>query len=400
MDFNTVEEALLDIASGKMIVVVDDEGRENEGDLVMAAQFVTPDAINFMITHGKGLVCLPLAESIAQRIGLVEMVKENRESLRTAFTVSIDGAKKHGVTTGISAAERAKTIQLAINPQSTFEDLVSPGHIFPLLARAGGVLKRAGHTEASVDLAKMAGLMEAGVICEIIKEDGEMARVKDLAGFVKKHHLKIITIESLIKYKTQRERFVERVVEFQFPTDFGVFKGYGYRDLLTGAEHIACIKGDISGKKDILVRMHSECLTGDVFHSQRCDCQSQLEAALRLIEKEGTGVVVYLRQEGRGIGLLNKLKAYRLQEQGRDTIEANVELGFEPDMRDYGIGAQILYDLGLKSLRLITNNPQKIVALKGFGLEIVERVSVASKRTPHNHHYLETKKTKMGHLLE
>lgn len=399
MDFSTIEEALLDIANGKMIVVVDDEGRENEGDLVMAAQFVTPEAINFMISHGKGLVCMPISEAIAEKLELKEMVKVNRESLRTAFTASVDASSSHGITTGISAADRSKTIQIIINPASQKEDLVSPGHVFPLVARPGGVLKRAGHTEAAVDLARMANLIEAGVICEIILDNGKMARVKDLEAYIKKHQLKMITIEALIKYKVQRDRFVRREVEVTLPTEFGEFKGIGFRDLLTGSEQMALVKGDISNQKEVLVRIHSECLTGDVFHSERCDCRKQLEAALRNIVKEGAGVLVYLKQEGRGIGLLNKLKAYKLQEQGRDTVQANLDLGFEADLRDYGIGAQILYDLGLTSIRLMTNNPQKIVALRGYGIDIAERVPIELPHSPHNKAYLLTKKGKLGHLL-
>jgi len=399
MDFNTIEEAIKDISCGKIIVVVDDEGRENEGDLLMAAQFVTPESINFMITHGKGLVCMPVSEDIAKNLGIKEMVEVNRESLQTAFTVSIDAAKSHGVTTGISSADRAKTIQIAINPRSKPSDVVAPGHIFPLIAKKGGVLKRAGHTEAAVELAKMANLIEAGVICEIIKSDGKMARVKDLKGFIKKHNLKIITIEDLIKYQVKRERFMKRVVETKIPTEFGTFMSYGYMDSITGAEHIAFVKGNVKNKKSVLVRMHSECLTGDVFHSQRCDCRYQLETALKMINEAGSGVVVYLKQEGRGIGLLNKLKAYKLQDAGLDTVEANVEFICEPDLRDYGIGAQILYDLGLTSIQLITNNPKKIVALKGYGIEIADRVAMEMTPTEHNKKYLLTKKSKMGHLL-
>jgi len=340
-----------------------------------------------------------MSEEIAERMELKEMVVKNTESMRTAFTVSIDGARQHGVTTGISASDRSKTIKLAISSDACKEDLVTPGHIFPLIAKKGGVLKRAGHTEAAVDLALLADLTPAGVICEIIKEDGEMARLDDLFEYAKKFGLKIITIEELIKYKVRKGTFVTREVEVQLPSEYGEFNAYGYLDHITGQEHLAIIKGDIQGKKDVLVRMHSECMTGDVFHSLRCDCRWQLQDALTAIEKDGAGAVVYLRQEGRGIGLLNKLKAYKLQEQGRDTVEANLELGFEADMRDYGVGAQILYDLGLSSIRLMTNNPQKLIALKGFGIEIKERVAVEIKANKFSEKYLHTKKCRMGHLL-
>lgn len=399
MAFSSIDDAISDISEGKMIIVVDDEDRENEGDLIMAAQFVKPADINFMISNAKGLVCLPMSEEIAERMELKEMVVKNTESMRTAFTVSIDGARQHGVTTGISASDRSKTIKLAISSDACKEDLVTPGHIFPLIAKKGGVLKRAGHTEAAVDLALLADLTPAGVICEIIKEDGEMARLDDLFEYAKKFGLKIITIEELIKYKVRKGTFVTREVEVQLPSEYGEFNAYGYLDHITGQEHLAIIKGDIQGKKDVLVRMHSECMTGDVFHSLRCDCRWQLQDALTAIEKDGAGAVVYLRQEGRGIGLLNKLKAYKLQEQGRDTVEANLELGFEADMRDYGVGAQILYDLGLSSIRLMTNNPQKLIALKGFGIEIKERVAVEIKANKFSEKYLHTKKCRMGHLL-
>lgn len=399
MVFSTIEEALEDIVNGKMIVVVDDENRENEGDIVMAAQLVTPEAVNFMITHGKGLVCLPINEQIATKLELKEMVKDNSEAMRTAFTVSIDGHEKYDISTGISPKDRAKTIQLTINPKSSKNDLVTPGHIFPLLAQKGGVLKRAGHTEAAVDLAKMANLIEAGVICEIIKENGEMARVPDLITFAKKHNLKIITIANLIKYRVAKDQFVRKEVITDLPTKQGVFKAIGYLDTISGKEHVALVKGDVRNKEDVLVRIHSECLTGDVFRSARCDCGDQLAYALDLIAKEGCGVVLYLRQEGRGIGLINKLKAYDLQDKGRDTVEANLELGFEADLRDYGVGAQILHDLELSSIRIITNNPQKMIALEGYGLQIRKRVSIKIKPNKHNHYYLKTKQDKLGHIL-
>ncbi|MEL1135962.1 bifunctional 3,4-dihydroxy-2-butanone-4-phosphate synthase/GTP cyclohydrolase II [Desulfitobacterium sp. THU1] len=394
--FNTVEEAIEDIRAGKMIVVVDDEERENEGDLLMAAEKVTPEAINFMATYGRGLICVPMTAERIQALNLDPMVTHNTDPHGTAFTVSVDGCN---CTTGISAFERANTVNILTDPQSRPEDLHRPGHIFPLKAREGGVLVRAGHTEGAVDLARLAGFEPAGVICEIMKEDGSMARVPDLMEFVKKHELKIITIKELIRFRRKKEKLIERVVDIQLPTDFGDFEAVGYRSLLDGQEHIALVKGDVQNGDPVLVRVHSECLTGDVFHSRRCDCGDQLAAAIELIEKEGRGVLLYMRQEGRGIGLLNKLKAYKLQEEGKDTVEANLALGFPADLRDYGVGAQILVDLGIQSVRLMTNNPRKIVGLEGYGLEIVERVPMEMPVKPENEYYMHTKKTKMGHFL-
>jgi 3,4-dihydroxy 2-butanone 4-phosphate synthase/GTP cyclohydrolase II len=396
-DFTTIDEALEEIKSGRMVVVVDDEDRENEGDLTMAAQFITPEAVNFMAVHGRGLICLSLTAERTEVLNLLPMTRSNQSRFGTAFTVSIEA--REGVTTGISAADRARTIQVAIDPRSRADDLVQPGHVFPLIARPGGVLARAGQTEAAVDLARLAGLTPAGVICEVMNEDGTMARVPDLVTYCERHGLKMITVADLIRYRRRTEKLVRQVAVVNMPTSAGEFTAYGYESLLDGEQHLALVKGDVTGQKDVLVRVHSECLTGDVFHSLRCDCGEQLTAALDLIEREGLGVLLYMAQEGRGIGLLNKLRAYELQEQGRDTVEANVELGFAPDMRDYGIGAQILVDLGLTSIRIMTNNPRKLVGLEGYGLTVTERVPLEVTPTDTNLHYLRVKKEKMGHIL-
>ncbi|EJS70870.1 bifunctional 3,4-dihydroxy-2-butanone-4-phosphate synthase/GTP cyclohydrolase II [Bacillus cereus] len=394
--FHRIEEALEDLKQGKVVIVCDDENRENEGDFIALAEYITPETINFMITHGRGLVCVPITEGYAERLQLEPMVSHNTDLHHTAFTVSIDHVS---TTTGISAHERAITIQELLNPASKGSDFNRPGHIFPLIAKEGGVLRRAGHTEAAVDLAKLCGAEPAGVICEIINEDGTMARVPDLKECAKQFDIKMITIEDLIAYRRHHETLVTREVEITLPTDFGIFQAVGYSNSLDTKEHIALVKGDISTGEPVLVRVHSECLTGDVFGSCRCDCGPQLHAALAQIEREGKGVLLYMRQEGRGIGLLNKLRAYKLQEEGFDTVEANEKLGFPADLRDYGIGAQILKDLGLQNLRLLTNNPRKIAGLQGYDLEVTERVPLQMPTKEENKAYLQTKVNKLGHLL-
>jgi 3,4-dihydroxy 2-butanone 4-phosphate synthase/GTP cyclohydrolase II len=395
--FASVEEAIDDIRAGRMVVVCDDEDRENEGDLTLAAQFATPEAINFMATHARGLICLALTPDRCDELGLDLMAAKNETPLQTAFTVAIEA--REGVTTGISAADRARTIQVAVDPEAKPQDLVQPGHVFPLKAKAGGVLERTGQTEAAVDLARLAGLIPAGVICEIMNDDGTMARVPDLIPYCEEHGLKMITVADLIAYRRRKDKLVERVVETGLPTAFGEFRAVGYRSLVDDKHHVAMVKGDVDGASDVLVRVHSECLTGDVFHSLRCDCGEQLEAALAMIEQEGRGVLLYLSQEGRGIGLLNKLRAYKLQEEGLDTVDANLKLGLPADLRDYGIGAQILVDLGLSSIRILTNNPKKIHGLEGYGLSVAEQVPIRSVPNAHNEAYLNAKRDKLGHIL-
>jgi 3,4-dihydroxy 2-butanone 4-phosphate synthase/GTP cyclohydrolase II len=376
---------------------VDDAARENEGDLIMAGQFVTPAAVNFMAKFGRGLICVPTTSERLEQLGIARMVKENRESFRTDFQVSVDVAR--GISTGISAADRAKTIQVMASPTAVPEDLIQPGHVFPLRARPGGVLQRAGHTEAAVDLVRLAGCRSIGVICEIMNDDGTMARLPQLLKFAGKHRLKICTVADLIKHRQTREKLVERVETVKMPTDYGDFELHLYRSKVDGQHHLALVHGDVAGQGKILVRVHSECLTGDVFGSRRCDCGSQLHQAMRQIAGDGRGVIVYMRQEGRGIGLAPKIKAYKLQEQGYDTVEANEKLGFDMDLREYGIGAQILADLGLKTIRLLTNNPKKVVGLEGYGLKIIEQLPIRVKPNPHNERYLKTKREKLGHLL-
>jgi 3,4-dihydroxy 2-butanone 4-phosphate synthase / GTP cyclohydrolase II len=395
--FATIEEAIEDIRQGKLVVVVDAADRENEGDLTIAAQFATPEAVNFMTKEGRGLICLCLTEERCDELGLRQMTERNETPYGTAFTISVEA--REGVTTGISAPDRSRTIQVAIDPKAKADDLVQPGHIFPLRARDGGVLQRAGQTEAAVDLARLAGLIPAGVVCEIMNEDGTMARVPDLIPYCERHGLKLVTVADLIEYRRRHEQLVERMTTVQMPTVHGEFTAVAFREKLTGKHHVALVKGDVDGAEDVLVRVHSECLTGDVFHSLRCDCGEQLEQALTQIAAEKEGVLLYMAQEGRGIGLLNKLRAYELQENGFDTVEANLELGFQPDMRDYGIGNQILADLGLTTIRILTNNPKKITGIEGFGLQVVEQVPIETRPTPQNARYLATKRDKLGHKL-
>ncbi|GAB4408212.1 MAG: bifunctional 3,4-dihydroxy-2-butanone-4-phosphate synthase/GTP cyclohydrolase II [Thermodesulfovibrionales bacterium] len=396
--FNSIDEAIEDIAKGRMVILVDDEDRENEGDLCMAAEKVTPAAINFMAKHGRGLICLSLTPQRVEELKLPMMTDENTSQFGTAFTVSIEA--KNGVTTGISASDRATTILTAIDPSTRPEDLARPGHIFPLRAKPGGVLQRAGQTEGSVDLARLAGLYPAGVICEIMNDDGTMARVPELMEFSARHNLKIVTVKDLIHYRIRTERFVRRVSNIKLPTEHGEFRAIAYANDMDSNLHIALIKGDIRPEEAVLVRVHSECLTGDVFGSKRCDCGEQLHRAMEMINKTGRGVILYMRQEGRGIGLANKLRAYELQDKGLDTVEANLRLGFKPDLRDYGIGAQILVDLGVRKMRLMTNNPKKIIGLEGYGLKVVERVPIETRPNEKNIIYLKTKKKKLGHMLD
>ncbi|MFM8364283.1 MAG: bifunctional 3,4-dihydroxy-2-butanone-4-phosphate synthase/GTP cyclohydrolase II [Verrucomicrobiota bacterium] len=395
--FDPIPAVLTDIRRGRMVIVTDDADRENEGDLVMAAAKVTPNAVNFMAKFGRGLICAPITAERADQLGLPRMVAQNRECFKTDFTVSVDATR--GISTGISAKDRAATIRVLADPDSKPRDLIQPGHVFPLQAKPGGVLRRAGHTEAAIDLARLAGLDSSGVICEIMREDGSMARLPDLVKFKKKHGLKMCSIQDLIAHRRKSERLVARVESIVMPTDFGDFDLHLYESLIDGMNHLALVKGKIQPGKPVLVRVHSECLTGDVFGSRRCDCGSQLHQAMHRIQKEGSGVLLYMRQEGRGIGLAPKIRAYKLQEQGLDTVEANERLGFPMDLRDYGLGAQILADLGVRKIRLLTNNPRKVVGLEAYDLEIVEQLPIRSAANPHNARYLETKKKKMGHKL-
>jgi len=394
---DSIESVIADLQKGRMVVVVDDAERENEGDLIMSAECVSAEAINFMTKHGRGLICVPMISERLRQLGVEQMVRQNREAFKTDFQVSVDAAT--GVTTGISAADRARTIKVMADPTAVPDDLVQPGHVFPLRARPGGVLQRAGHTEAAVDLVKLAGRRPIAVICEILSEDGSMARMPDLLKFARRHRLKLATIEDLIKHRRARERLVERVEVVKMPTEHGDFDLYLYRSNTDGQHHLALVMGEVAGKPNVLVRVHSECLTGDVFGSRRCDCGPQLHQAMRQVAEVGQGVIVYMRQEGRGIGLAPKIQAYKLQERGFDTVEANLRLGYKMDLREYGLGAQILVDLGLKTIRLLTNNPKKVVGLEGYGLEIVEQVPIRVKPNPHNSKYLKTKREKLGHSV-
>ncbi|MBA3498582.1 MAG: bifunctional 3,4-dihydroxy-2-butanone-4-phosphate synthase/GTP cyclohydrolase II [Gemmatimonadales bacterium] len=397
--YGTIEQSVDDLRNGKIVIVADDEDRENEGDLVCAAELATPDIVNFMTLHGRGLICLALTGERCDQLGLTQMTERNTEELSTAFTVSIDAGRRFGVTTGISASDRATTIHVAINPATVPSDLRRPGHIFPLRAHPGGVLQRVGQTEASVDLARLAGLVPAGVICEILNADGTMARRPELQAMARQHHLTFVTVAQLVAHRLQTEQLVHRIAEARIPTDFGEFTIIGYRNDVDRAEHVALVYGEVTGQSDVLVRMHSKCLTGDVFGSQRCDCGPQLHRAMEMVARAGRGAIVYLDQEGRGIGLLNKLRAYSLQDAGADTVQANERLGFAPDLRNYGIGAQILRDLGLSSIRVMTNNPRKLVGLEGYGLQITERVPLVTDPNRENRGYLQVKRDKLGHLL-